>query len=57
MADSKGLGVVGAILGAITVMVMLVAGAVVQAHVGGRLALDGADQQVAAVSSYANMQR
>ena len=57
MADSRGLGVVGAILGAITAVVMLVAGAVVQAHVGGRLALDGADHQVAALSSSTDIRR
>ena len=57
MADSRGLGVVGAILGAITAVVMLVAGAVVQAHVGGRLALDGPDQQVAALSSSVDIRR
>jgi len=55
MADSRGLKAVGLILGAITAMVMLVAGAVVQAHVGGRLALDDADQEVAALSSSADM--
>ena len=57
MADSRGLGVVGVILGAITAVVMLVAGAVVQAHVGGRLALDSTDQQVASLSSAADMRR
>jgi hypothetical protein len=51
MADSKGLGVVGFILGAISAVVMLVAGAVVHAHVDGRLSLDGADHQIAALSS------
>jgi len=38
-------------------VVVLVAGAVVQAHVLGRLALDNADQQVAALSSSADLRR
>src|SRR5262245_41790020 len=57
MADSRGLGIVGALLGAITAVVMLIAGAVVQGHVGGRLALDRADRQVAALSPSADLQR
>jgi hypothetical protein len=51
MADSKGLGVVGFILGAITAVVLLVAGAVVHAHVDGRLSLDGVDHRISALSS------
>jgi len=50
MADRRGLGIVGFVLGAVTAAVMLVAGAVVHAHLDGRLALDGPDQQVAALS-------
>jgi len=57
MADSRGLGVVGVILGAVTAVVMLVAGVVVQAHVGGQLALDSVDQQVVALSSIADIRR
>ena len=57
MADSRGLGIVGFILGAITAMVVLVAGTVVQAHVFGRLALDDAEQQMAALSSSADLRR
>jgi hypothetical protein len=51
MADKRGLGVVGFFLGTITAGVMLVAGAVVHAHVDGRLTIDRADQQIAALSS------
>jgi hypothetical protein len=57
MVDSRGLGVIGFILAATTIMVMLVAVAVVQAHVGGRLALEGAGQQVAALPLSAEMRR
>jgi hypothetical protein len=51
MADRRGLGMVGFVLGAVTAMVMLVAGAVVHAHLDGRLAFDGSDQQQAAALS------
>ena len=51
MADRKGLRVVGFVLGAVTAAVMLVAGAVVSAHVAGRLTLDGGVYQMAALPS------
>ena len=57
MADSRGLGIVGFILGATTAAIVLVAGVVVQAHVFGRLALDNADRQVAALSLSADLRR
>jgi hypothetical protein len=47
MADSKSLWIDGLILGAVTAVVMLVAGAIVHAHVDGRLHLDDAPQQIA----------
>ncbi len=55
MADTKSLWIVGFILGAITAAVVLLAGAVVHAHVDGRLSLDDAPQQVTAApaSAYA----
>ena len=49
MADSAGLRIVGFVLGAVTAAVMLVAGAVVSAHVDGQLTLDGAVYQMAAL--------
>jgi hypothetical protein len=57
MADRRGLGIVGFVLGAITAAVMLAAGAVVHAHLDGRLALDGSDQQVTAWSLAADAPR
>jgi hypothetical protein len=51
MADTKSLWILGFILGAITAAVVLLAGAVVHAHVDGRLSLDDAQQQVAVVSA------
>jgi hypothetical protein len=53
MSDSKSLLILGAILGAITAVVMLVAVALVQAHVDGRLALEDGNHQTAALSSSA----
>jgi hypothetical protein len=53
MADGKSLLILGALLGAITAVVMLVAVALVQAHVDGRLTLDDVDRQTAALSSSA----
>jgi hypothetical protein len=50
MADTKSLWIVGFILGAITAVIMLVAGVVVQAHIDGRLHLDG-ERQIAATSA------
>jgi hypothetical protein len=47
MADSRSLWFLGFILGAITAAVVLLAGAVVHAHVDGRLSLDNAYEQVA----------
>jgi hypothetical protein len=55
MADGKSLLILGALLGAITAVVMLVAIALVQAHVDGRLTLDDVDRQTAALSSSALM--
>jgi hypothetical protein len=51
MSDSKSLLILGAILGAITAVVMLVAVALVQAHVDGRLALEDGNQTAALSSS------
>jgi hypothetical protein len=48
MADTKSLWIVGLILGALTAAVVLLAGAVVHAHVDGRLTLDSVPQQAAA---------
>jgi hypothetical protein len=48
MADTRSLWFLGFILGAITAAVVLLAGAVVHAHVDGRLSLDNAYEQVAA---------
>lgn len=48
MADTKGLWILGFLLGAITAAVVLLAGAVVHAHVDGRLSLDDAPKQIAA---------
>jgi hypothetical protein len=42
MADRTALGILGYGLGGITIAVMLVAAIVVQAHVSGRLSLEGA---------------
>ena len=42
MADRKGLGVIGVMLGVVTAVVILIAGAVVHAHVDGRMTLEGA---------------
>jgi hypothetical protein len=53
MADGKSLLILGALLGAITAVVMLVAVVLVQAHVDGRLTLDDGDHQTAALSSSA----
>jgi hypothetical protein len=44
MADTKSLWIVGLILGVLTAAVVLLAGAVVHAHVDGRLTLDGVEQ-------------
>jgi len=49
MADRKGLGIIGVMLGVVTAAVILVAGAVVYAHVDGRMTLDGGDYGVAAL--------
>ena len=57
MADSTGLRIVGFVLGAVTAAVMLVAGAVVSAHVDGRLTLDGAVYQMAALPSSVHTRR
>lgn len=53
MADGKSLLILGALLGVITAVVMLVAVVLVQAHVDGRLMLDDVDRQTAALSSSA----
>ena len=50
MADGKSLRIDGLVLGAFTVAVMLIAGAVVRAHVDGRLSLDEIDRPAAALS-------
>jgi hypothetical protein len=55
MADRQGLRLVGFAFGAITAAVILVAGAVVDAHVDGRLTLDGPGHQMAELSSAARM--
>jgi hypothetical protein len=47
MADTKSLWIAGLILGALTAAVVLLAGAVVHAHVDGRLSLDGVPRQIA----------
>ena len=46
MADRKGLRIVGLVYAAITVTVVLAAGAVVHAHVDGRLTLDDTGHQI-----------
>ena len=51
MADTKSLWILGFILGAITAAVILLAGAVVHAHVDGRFTLDEAHPQIAAASA------
>jgi hypothetical protein len=48
MADTRNLWFLGFILGAITAAVVLLAGAVVHAHVDGRLSLDDAYQPIVA---------
>ena len=50
MADTKGLRRIGLILGTVGVSVMLIAAALVHAHIDGRLAADGVDRQVTASS-------
>jgi len=56
MADRKTLGILGFMLGTVTAVVMLVAGAVVHAHVVGQLTLDGSDDRVAVMSVPADKQ-
>jgi len=51
MADSRGLRMVGFILGAVTAGIMGLAVAVVEAHVDGRLTFEGGQQQMALFSS------
>lgn len=48
MADRNGLGVVGVILGGLTVVVVLTACAVVLQHIGGNFVLDAGPPTVAA---------
>ena len=55
MADRQGLRLVGFAFGAITAAIILVAGAVVDAHVDGRLTLDGAGNQRAELFSAAHV--
>jgi hypothetical protein len=49
--DSKSLGILGLIYGAVTAGVVIVAAALVHAHVDGPLSFDGAGYQAATLSS------
>jgi hypothetical protein len=48
--DNRSLGIVGFAYVAITVLVVTIAAVVVEAHVDGRLSLDGANSRTAALS-------
>jgi hypothetical protein len=50
MADRSGLGFLGLIFGSVTVAVMLMACAVVYAHVEGHVALDAPASEISSVS-------
>ena len=45
MADHRSLGLLGLVFGGLTFAVILVAATLVQAHVSGRLSLDGSGPQ------------
>jgi hypothetical protein len=45
MADQRSLGLLGLVFGGLTFAVILVAATLVQAHVSGRLSLDGTGPQ------------
>jgi hypothetical protein len=48
MADQRSLGLLGLVFGGLTFAVILVAATLVQAHVSGRLSLDGSGPQAKA---------
>jgi hypothetical protein len=53
MADHRSLGLLGLVFGGLTFAVILVAATLVQAHVSGRLSLDGAQAGVSAPMTFA----
>lgn len=55
MADHRSLGILGLVFGGLTFAVIVVAATLVQAHVSGRLSLDGSGPQarVAAPMTFA----
>ena len=50
-ANGKSLGIIGFALGAVTAAVVMIAAALVQAHLGGRLAFDDTNQQAVTITS------
>ena len=50
-ANGKSLEIVGFAFGAVTVAVVMIAAALVQAHLGGRLAFDDTSRQAVTITS------